>query len=569
MRPTRSQLQSWRPVTLGEAGTGLRTKGQTYEDLLRGSERDLDRLSSGWEGDASAAADRRVRQEISFGRRISAGIETVSSALTSGDRRLDSSRRTVLNRVAAAEEGGFRVADDFSVSDPRTYDLLDPADLATYTARSALVAAHADQISTALTDLARTDQQVSYDIDAALDELRATAQDVREGREYLPPASPQGMTAAEVRALTASSEFREWMERHPDAAKTWLDSAVDAGLLDPRSTTYSTFLTDYWQAEALEAAGIDLATWDPSQGTEANAENIRRVYEYYGRLFLDDPDLQWAGMANMIGPSFAGGFFDLDMLRRLSQAVEDGSGGIPDVPGPVDDELRSRLEQLGSLSDEELAYYETTLLGMQQEIFFDQASMHQAYLMGGTAETDRMAAAGLTTESTRLAWHDIASGDPDRVSAGNAELLHREQWEIIADDYDQMRSRPGTGEVVTWGMTLVGSPSIPGAQTYAEEMPLVIDLETPGSIGPVSVPSVDLGHLSTPLPDGNVADRYDRWELISRDTLPAYQRLLAEDPERAREIIASDFGQRMDEQRLESQMDDIVRRLVTDWEYRP
>ena len=72
--------------------------------------------------------------------------------------------------------------------------------------------------------------------------------------------------------------------------------------------------------------------------------------------------------------------------------------------------------------------------------------------------------------------------------------------------------------------------------------------------------------VSTPLPAGNISDRDDRWKLISQDTLPAYQHLLDTDIDRARSIIASDVAGRVEDQRLIHQVDDILLRLVTDWD---
>jgi hypothetical protein len=188
--------------------------------------------------------------------------------------------------------------------------------------------------------------------------------------------------------------FQEWAHHHPDAAKPLLDAAFDTGKIPRNSKFYRDFLSDYWRREALEQAGIDPAKWDPARGTGFNAEAIQKVYDYYGRLFLDHPDFQWAGMANMIGPSFAGGFYDLNMLKQLA-----GKVGLPRSSSP-----------LAKLSENEIKWYETRFLGMQQKIFNDQASMHEAYLHGGTAEIDRMRRANLIDANAQAAWNHIDAG---------------------------------------------------------------------------------------------------------------------------------------------------------------
>lgn len=295
----------------------------------------------------------------------------------------------------------------------------------------------------------------------------------------------------------------------------------------------------------MEQAGIDPAKWDPSKGTEFNAETITKVYEYYGQLFLEHPDLQWAGMANMIGPSFAGGFYDLNMLKQIAEKVAGTPGARPELNG------------LSKLTAEEIAWYEKKFLSMQQQIFDDQASMHEAYLHGGTAEIDRFYRAGLVDSNGQQAWQAIDTGirenDPEMVSEGNTRLLYREQHDIIDDDYQEMNDRPVTGAAVTYGLTTVGAPSIPGAHTFGELFPIEASVRT----GLVTETTI-----TTPLPNGNIADFDDRWKLIETDTLPAYQELVTNDLGHARDIVGSDFDTRLQDQRLASQMDEILGRLT-------
>lgn len=110
----------------------------------------------------------------------------------------------------------------------------------------------------------------------------------------------------------------------------------------------------------------------------------------------------------MIGPSFAGGFLDLAMLRGL----------VGEVPAPQRPALPPGVEQLGNLTAGEIAYYEQALLQMQKDIFLDQGMQHQAYADGGMAAMEELAAAGLLRPTSLAAWRDIASGDPARVARG-------------------------------------------------------------------------------------------------------------------------------------------------------
>ena len=336
---------------------------------------------------------------------------------------------------------------------------------------------------------------------------------------------------------------------------------------------YRETLTEYWNYRAAEVAGIDLDDWDPSKGADYNRETIEAVYRYYGNLYLADPDLHWAGMANMIGPSFAAGFFDLAQFRRIAHAAND-------LPGPLEHALPPGIRELGSLSESEINFYETTFLDMQKQIFQDQGAMHQAYVDGGLPAIDEMLEAGIIDQATADGWRDIASGDPDRVQAGNTQFLLREQRDIIDDDYQKMLNHDPTGPAVTWAMTLIGAPSIPDARGYPDAFPLTVGFETPGpesigtprSIFGQEIPSVSVDNptqvhvdVETPFPDGNIANFDDRWALIEQDTLPRFQELLANDPQRAREIIGSDVEDRIADYRMTERVDDIIGQML-DWD---
>ena len=367
------------------------------------------------------------------------------------------------------------------------------------------------------------------------------------------------MTPEERREYLRSEEFQQWALANPDAAKAAMDAAADSGLIDKDSEEYADFLSSYWNQQAMLEMGIDLADWDTSKGTEYNWETIKKVYDFYGQAYLANPDLQWAGMANMIGPSFAGGFRDMAMLRDLAQQIADNPAS--DIPLPMLDQI----EQLAGMTDQEIRFYETSMLDMNKEIFLDQARQHEAYMNGGIEEINRLRDSGVINADTAKAWAQIDSGDPELIQEGNTSLLYREQNEIIADDYDTMRDHPG-GEAVTYLVTLAGEPSIPGAKSYAEVFPYTFTVESPG---PENVPFTNWDNptqfrtdFTTGFPAGNISDADQRWALIQQDTLPAYQDLLATDPARAEQIIASDFDDRVEQYRPTNNIPGIMDRFL-------
>ncbi|MFD7713818.1 hypothetical protein [Streptomyces sp. NPDC059786] len=331
--------------------------------------------------------------------------------------------------------------------------------------------------------------------------------------------------------------------------------AVRAAHVAP--SRYRALLWQYWLVRAADDAGIELTGWAPDRGVEANRRTVVAVYAYYGALFLRHPELRWAGMANLAGPSFAAGFMDLDMVPDLARLL---AGRIAAQPPEARDRLPTEVRDLArdgtGLTDLELGWFAARLLAMQKHIFMDQAAMHAAYLYGGTAATDEMRSAGLIDAAAAASWHGIAGHRPQDVDAANTQLLSREQNQIIAGQWDRMRARLGpVGGLVTYAITLAGSVSVPGARTPAQYAPLTVATE----------PGVTSVRLITPLPAFNIADRARRWQYITGDTLPAYRRLLRERPAWTRTVVGSSLEDRIARERLAARWPELVTELVTGW----
>ena len=320
-------------------------------------------------------------------------------------------------------------------------------------------------------------------------------------------------------------------------------------------------LRDYWLNIAAQNAGIDMSTWDPTLGANQLRPVIEDVYTYYGNLYLNNPYMQWAGMANMVGPAFAAGFQDLAMFRDWARAVA-GQPGAPDF-----------LQVLAHCTDAELRFYEVTLLDMQKNIFVDQAVMHEAYLGGGMDAIRELQAAGIIDSETVNAWADIdegrRTGDMDLLEQGNTNLLLREQHDIIESSYQAMyHHNPPLGQAITYVMTAVGEPSIPGAQSYPDYNPLTISTGVgvgPGSIFGFDNPIQGTAEIRTPFPDGNIANFDTRWDYITNDTLPAYQELLRNDPQQVADIVGSDVSDRIEDYRIYNRIDTLAEHYITDW----
>jgi hypothetical protein len=230
-------------------------------------------------------------------------------------------------------------------------------------------------------------------------------------------------------------------------------------------------LREAWLNRAFDSAGIERGSWRPGRGVEENRRTVEAVYGYYGRLFLEHPYLEWAGLAGMIGPAFYAGFRDLGLLPDAARAA------VIAVLGRASRRLAGRAAG-------DLGFYETTFLTMQKKIFEDQAPMHEAYLAGGPAQIEEFYRARIIDAATLEAWRQIDSGRRDAAAAavadGNRTLLFREQHDIIDRFYVRMSGyRPPLGPAFTYLLTLAGTPSIPGARSYPERYPLRVDARLP------------------------------------------------------------------------------------------
>jgi hypothetical protein len=307
-------------------------------------------------------------------------------------------------------------------------------------------------------------------------------------------------------------------------------------------------LQEAWLDRALASAGIDRRSWRPGRGVEENRRTVEAVYGYYGRLFLDHPYLQWAGLAGMIGPAFYAGFTDLGFLPDAVRAA------VLAVLGRVPRRLTRRAAG-------DLGFYETTFLTMQKKIFEDLAGMHEAYLAGGLAQIEELYRARIIDAATLQAWRQIDSGRRDAAASGiadgNRALLFREQHDIIDRFYVGMFGyRRPLGQAFTYLLTLAGAPSVPGAHSYPEQYPLRVDAWLPR----IAVSA------RTPLADGNIAVFTDRWKLIDTDTLPAYLAFLRDHPDQARAVLGTPLSQRVTGYRLLARAGQLAAAAFTHWD---
>ncbi|NLD86467.1 MAG: hypothetical protein GX636_11230, partial [Actinomycetales bacterium] len=133
----------------------------------------------------------------------------------------------------------------------------------------------------------------------------------------------------------------------------------------------------------------------------------------------------------------------------------------------------------------------------------------------GIAGLEEMHRAGLFGDDIMEAWHDVASGDPDRIAHGNMTLLNREQGWVVSDMWDGVRAyKDGLGEAFTYLMTLAGSPSVAGVPALRDHNPVRLS---------GTLPDGRQATLHTPLPTWDWSVYEQRWDYVTTQLLPRYR----------------------------------------------
>lgn len=369
-----------------------------------------------------------------------------------------------------------------------------------------------------------------------------------------------------------SEEQREAIAVALTAQQTELPDQKELSVLvDAWKDSLSSEDLEWFYTEVAAAkAGIDLDEWDPEKGFAPNAEIADKIYKYYGEMFASDPDkFIWAGMGSLVGPGFIAG---MKVLPQMAEFISDpkmlaaleAAGALP--PGL----LPPGATTVGiAFTTEELHWYEVQFMKMQQDIFFDMAAKHEAFIDGGADRVEQMMAHEPPSDfksNTLLAFRYMEEGV--NLEEAAKLLVIREQNLTIGKGWDDMRGNMPFGPLMTYGMTLLGTPSIPGSSAYAEIFPVELEASLPIGVGPpplfpgpyVSVePSVV---LQTPLPAGDISIYEDRMKLIEADSFPKYLELIRNNPDLAVELATGSALERSEQYAVDA---GAVLDALTNW----
>lgn len=317
--------------------------------------------------------------------------------------------------------------------------------------------------------------------------------------------------------------------------------------VDP--TRYAALLLQYRLVDVTEEAGIDLAAWDPRAGVAANRQNLIDSYSYYVGLQLSHRELQWAGMGGLVGADFGGGLIDFELMAGIydfpgmAQAANAIVGETlkalgPDAVEQLPAGLRALARSGATITPEDLHHILGEILVMQKNIFSDLMPMHQAYVTEGLPALEQMHRAGLFDDSIMNAWRDVASGDHDRIAAGNGTLLKREQGHVIKAQWDGVRAYKGdVGEAVTYMSTVAASPSVAGVVPPRSYRPITVSTRLADG---------RTATLTAPLPSWNWSVFEERWDYISTELLPKYKAMVENDWPRLESELREPYDQKLE-----------------------
>jgi hypothetical protein len=164
--PTRSEIEAWSTTELATAAASWRTAATESEDAFDQHRQNI--ASPGgttWEGDAKDAALDRVTNDIGVVGNHGVVLREAAGIAEGGVGDIDAAKREVIDAITEAEDDGFRVGEDLSVTDTRKVDL------ANAQARYQAAAEHAEDIGWYAERLVQADNLVGERLKTKAGEL--------------------------------------------------------------------------------------------------------------------------------------------------------------------------------------------------------------------------------------------------------------------------------------------------------------------------------------------------------------------------------------------------------------
>ncbi len=160
--PTRSEVENWDTEHLDAAADHWSKTATVWEDCFTQYAHQVANPGGApWEGDAAEAAQQRAHSDRLIVVGLADKLHDASAIARKGAMQLKEACRLVMRSVHSAEDDGFTVGEDFSVTDDRVFSRVAAA------ARQAKAEAHADAIRAAVADLVAADARIAGEITTA------------------------------------------------------------------------------------------------------------------------------------------------------------------------------------------------------------------------------------------------------------------------------------------------------------------------------------------------------------------------------------------------------------------
>lgn len=164
--PSRSEIEEWDTSDLSTAATAWRQAATASEDAFEQHGQNIAAPGgTTWEGDAKDAALDRVTADIAVVRGLSEALQAAAGIAENGVIDIKAAQREALDAIIAAENDGFSVAEDLSLTDTQTVDAISMA------ARQTAATEHAEDIRWYAERLAQADALVGKRLQTKATEL--------------------------------------------------------------------------------------------------------------------------------------------------------------------------------------------------------------------------------------------------------------------------------------------------------------------------------------------------------------------------------------------------------------
>lgn len=249
-RPCRSQIETWSISHLSDAAASWRAAATASENLF--DEHRANVASPGgttWEGDAKdAALDRVTADTVVVGRQGSVLREAADLAEESRHD-IKAARDKALEAITAAEQDGFRVGEDLSVTDTRRVDVF------SIRARQISANEHAEDIRWTAEQLAQTDRLVGDRLQTKAAELEGIRFE-GDGRDAAVQAASfkQSPGPDDPSFMTREQALAAWELLESDKAAYRSRCTVRPFVLPNEQAAYQTCLDDHVALDARQAA---------------------------------------------------------------------------------------------------------------------------------------------------------------------------------------------------------------------------------------------------------------------------------------------------------------------------